>query len=83
MWDAQASSSSFELGSFPLEFDCKNEFDWQESSASNSYQGSVAVSASSTAVSSGLPSKEPCHQQDRGVPSNTEEFGLDNLLFAE
>ncbi|KAG7375513.1 hypothetical protein PHYPSEUDO_000932 [Phytophthora pseudosyringae] len=86
MWDAQASSSTFEIGSFPLEFDCKNdfdcknEFDWQESSGSCNYPG---VQASSTAVSCGMPSKEPCHQQDRGLPSNTEDFGLENLLFVE
>ncbi|ETI30449.1 hypothetical protein F442_00136 [Phytophthora nicotianae P10297] len=75
IWDAQASSSNLEIGAFPLEFDCKNEFDWQES-ANNNYQG-----VSST-VNCGMPTKEPCHQE-RGVPSNTEEFGLDNLLFVE
>ncbi|POM69024.1 hypothetical protein PHPALM_14736 [Phytophthora palmivora] len=80
MWDAQTSSSNFEIGSFPLEFDCKNDFDWQEGSNSN-YQ---CIPATSTAVSCGMPlNKEPCHQQDRGVPSNAEEFGLDNLLFVE
>ncbi|OWZ01003.1 hypothetical protein PHMEG_00027690 [Phytophthora megakarya] len=78
MWDAQASSSNFEIGSFPLEFDCKNDFDWQEGPISNNYQ---CLPGSSAAVS--MPSKEPCHQQERGVPSNTEEFGLDNLLFVE
>ncbi|EGZ04350.1 hypothetical protein PHYSODRAFT_536624 [Phytophthora sojae] len=83
MWDAQASSSSFEIGSFPLEFDCKNDFDcknefeWQEGSCGSNYQGSTA------AANCGGQGKEQCHQQDRGVPSNTEEFGLDNLLFVE
>ncbi|KAE8981114.1 hypothetical protein PR001_g24094 [Phytophthora rubi] len=82
MWDAQASSSSFEIGSFPLEFDCKNDFDcknefeWQEGSGSSNYQSSMTANC-------GVPSKEQCHQHDRGVPSNTEEFGLDNLLFVE
>ncbi|GMF41282.1 unnamed protein product [Phytophthora lilii] len=85
IWDAQASSTNFEIGTFPLEFDCKNDFDcknefeWQEGSGSNNYQGHVP----SVAVSCSMPNKEPCHQQDRGVPSNPEEFGLDNLLFVE
>ncbi|GMF53215.1 unnamed protein product [Phytophthora fragariaefolia] len=72
MWDAQASSSNFEIGSFPLEFDCKNEFEWQEGSGST-YQSQPPSTSS----------REQCHQQDRGVPSNAEEFGLDNLLFVE
>ncbi|KAG6584530.1 heat shock transcription factor [Phytophthora cinnamomi] len=79
MWDAQASSSNFEIGSFPLEFDCKNEFEWQEGPGSNSFQGHATSSTANCAA----PIKEPCHQNDRGVPSNTEEFGLDNLLFVE
>lgn len=73
IWDAQTSSSNFEIGPFPLEFDCKNEFEWEEG---NSYQ------VVSTSIGCGMPNKESSHQE-RGVPSNTEDFGLDNLLFVE
>ncbi|KAG7392435.1 hypothetical protein PHYBOEH_006376 [Phytophthora boehmeriae] len=74
MWDAQASSSGLDIESFPL------EFDWQEGSAHG--QGSSGVPTSSATVSSAVVIKEECHQQDRALP-NTEEFGLDNLLFVE
>ncbi|KAF4318027.1 hypothetical protein BBO99_00007632 [Phytophthora kernoviae] len=74
MWDAQASSSGLDIESFPL------EFDWQEGSGNG--QGSSSMSTSSTAVSSAMVIKEECHQQDRALP-NTEEFGLDNLLFVD
>ncbi|KAL4171855.1 hypothetical protein KRP22_007033 [Phytophthora ramorum] len=83
MLDAQVASSNLELGSFPLEFDCKNEFDWQEGSGSSNFQGAAVMPASSAAMASALSTKELCHQQDHGVSSNTEEFGLENLLFAE
>lgn len=82
IWDAQVSSANFEVGSFSLEFDCKNEieckndFEWQETSNCGSVRGGSAVNC-------GMPNKEMCHQQDRGVPSSSEEFGLDNLLFVE
>ncbi|CEG46569.1 heat shock transcription factor [Plasmopara halstedii] len=82
IWDAQVSSTNFEVGSFPLEFDCKNELDcktdlvWQDAASSVSLQGVNAVNC-------GTPIKEPCHHQDRILPSNSEDFGLDNLLFVE
>ncbi|CAI5710430.1 unnamed protein product [Peronospora destructor] len=84
MWDAQTSSSSnFEIGSFPLEFDCKNdfdcknEFDWQNAS---NYKGMQESSTTSTGMSD---KEESCYQQDRNVSCNTEEVGLDILLFVE
>ncbi|CAH0479858.1 unnamed protein product [Peronospora belbahrii] len=85
MWDAQTSSSNLELGSFPLEFDCKNdfdckaEFDWQEGSSATNYED-----ISSTARSIGILKKEPSYQQDGGASfPNAEEVGLDILLFVE
>ncbi|RLN89923.1 hypothetical protein BBJ28_00004628, partial [Nothophytophthora sp. Chile5] len=78
MWDAQASSSGFELGSFPL------EFEWQESSNSYPNNGYSTAASMASTTSSAMANKESqCHQQDRGVPSNAEEFGLENLLFVE
>ncbi|CAH0484595.1 unnamed protein product [Peronospora farinosa] len=76
MWDAQTTSSNFEIGSFPLEFDCKNEFDWQSASNYESMQESATTST-------GMSEKESGYQQDRDVSSNTEEVGLDILLFVE
>lgn len=82
IWDAQVSSSNFEVESFSLEYDNKSEFDgkdelnWQEGTSNNAFLGAHAMSCS-------IPSKEVCQRQECDVASSVEDFGLDNLLFVE
>uniref|UniRef100_M4BRZ7 HSF-type DNA-binding domain-containing protein n=1 Tax=Hyaloperonospora arabidopsidis (strain Emoy2) TaxID=559515 RepID=M4BRZ7_HYAAE len=88
MWDAQTGSSSFELASVPLEFecrrpdlDCKPEPEWQEISSASTYQ--VVNELSADVGTTDMLNIELCHQQDRGEPSNSGDCGLETLLFAE